>query len=55
MLACSRVTIVSKAPVPAQLDGDAFGTTPLEIEADAGELTLIAPDRAAQAPRTQAP
>jgi diacylglycerol kinase (ATP) len=43
MLACSRVTILSQTPVPAQIDGDAFGTTPLEIEADAADLTLIVP------------
>jgi diacylglycerol kinase (ATP) len=48
MLACSRVTIHSNTPVPAQLDGDAFGTTPLDIKADAAELKLIVPGLTAQ-------
>lgn len=47
MLACSRVSIASQHPVPAQLDGDTFGTTPLEIEAGAAALQLIVPATAA--------
>jgi diacylglycerol kinase (ATP) len=41
--ACSHVSIASHHAVPAQLDGDAFGTTPLEIEAGTAELHLIVP------------
>jgi diacylglycerol kinase (ATP) len=43
MLACTRATICAKTPVPTQLDGDAFGATPLIIEANAAELSLIVP------------
>jgi diacylglycerol kinase family enzyme len=43
MLACSRVTVTSHNPVPAQIDGDAFGSTPLEIDEGVGHLRLIVP------------
>jgi diacylglycerol kinase (ATP) len=44
MLPCARATITARVPVPAQIDGDAFGTTPLEIESGAEELRLVLPD-----------
>jgi diacylglycerol kinase (ATP) len=43
MLPCSRATVASHRPVPTQLDGDVFGTTPLEVEDHAGEVSLIVP------------
>ena len=43
MLPCSRVSITAHHPVPIQIDGDVFGTTPLEIDAGTGELSLIVP------------
>lgn len=43
MLTCARVSITAHHAVPTQIDGDAFGSTPLEIEADAGDLALIVP------------
>jgi diacylglycerol kinase family enzyme len=44
MLACTRASISAPHPVPTQIDGDAFGSTPLEVEAGAGDLQLIVPD-----------
>ena len=46
MLPCSRVTITAHQPVPTQIDGDVFGTTPLEVDAGTARG---APDRAAAA------
>src|SRR5262245_36381779 len=43
MLACSRVTVTAHEPVLTQLDGDVFGTTPLEVDAGAAEVRLIVP------------
>jgi diacylglycerol kinase family enzyme len=43
MLACSRVSIQARRPVPVQIDGDAFGTTPVEIDAGTREVHLIVP------------
>ena len=43
MLPCSRASVTAHHPVPTQVDGDAFGSTPLEVEAGAGELQLIVP------------
>jgi diacylglycerol kinase family enzyme len=48
MLPCLRAKVTAQNPVPAQIDGDAFGSTPLQIEAGAADLPLIVP-RAAQA------
>jgi YegS/Rv2252/BmrU family lipid kinase len=45
MLRCSRVSITAHDAVPAQIDGDVLGTTPLEISAGTAELNLIVPDR----------
>lgn len=39
----TRVTVRSHVPVPTQLDGDGFGTTPLAIDADGPQLRLIVP------------
>lgn len=42
--ACARIEVESKAPVPVQVDGDAFGATPLVVEAGGGpHVTLIMP------------
>ncbi|HWB47162.1 MAG TPA: diacylglycerol kinase family protein [Hyphomicrobiaceae bacterium] len=43
MLSCTHVTITSHRPVPVQIDGDSFGTTPLEIEAGSDAVRLIMP------------
>ena len=43
MHAARRVSITSPAPVPTQLDGDAFAMTPLLIEAGGPEVRLIRP------------
>lgn len=43
MLRCSRVTLEAQERVPTQIDGDVFGTTPLEVDAGTTELHLIVP------------
>ena len=43
MLACSRATVTAHHPVPIQIDGDAFGTTPIEVDAGTSEVRLIVP------------
>ena len=43
MLACTRVTIATSAPVPVQIDGDVIGATPLEIDAGTAHVRLIVP------------
>jgi diacylglycerol kinase family enzyme len=43
MLPCLRATVTAQHPVPTQIDGDAFGATPLEVEAGAADLRLIVP------------
>ena len=43
MLPCARVTIVAHHPVPIQIDGDVFGTTPVEVDAGSSEVRLIVP------------
>ena len=40
---CHRATVTAAQPVPTQLDGDVFGTTPLEVEAATDTLRLILP------------
>jgi YegS/Rv2252/BmrU family lipid kinase len=40
---CSHVKITARHPVPAQIDGDLFGTTPLEISSLDQDLQLIVP------------
>jgi diacylglycerol kinase family enzyme len=49
MLPCMRATISAQNPVPTQIDGDAFGPTPLEVEAGAADLRLIVPSASAAA------
>jgi diacylglycerol kinase (ATP) len=48
MLACSRVTITARHPVPIQIDGDALGTTPVEVDAGTREVCLIVPGAASR-------
>jgi diacylglycerol kinase family enzyme len=43
MLPCHKALITALKPVPTQIDGDAFGVTPLLVEAGATELRLIVP------------
>lgn len=43
IIPCRHVTVTSAVPVPAQIDGDAFGVSPLLIEADGPRLRLIVP------------
>ena len=43
MLACGHVTITAHHPVPAQVDGDGFGFTPLQIDQGDAHLKLIVP------------
>jgi len=47
LLPCLRATVTAQKPVPTQIDGDAFGSTPVQIEAGAADLRLIVPPRAA--------
>jgi diacylglycerol kinase family enzyme len=51
MLPCTRATVTAHHPVPTQIDGDAFGTTPLEIDAGAADLALLVPAAPPAAPR----
>ena len=37
------MTITAHHPVPIQIDGDTFGTTPVEVDAGTGEVRLIVP------------
>lgn len=41
MHACTRARITAAQPVPVQIDGDAFGATPLVVTAGAGRVRLI--------------
>jgi diacylglycerol kinase (ATP) len=43
MIPCARASVSAQNPVPTQIDGDAFGTTPLEVAAGTAELQLIVP------------
>jgi diacylglycerol kinase (ATP) len=40
---CMAADIAADAPVPAQIDGDTFGSTPLSIRTNAGRVALIRP------------
>jgi YegS/Rv2252/BmrU family lipid kinase len=40
---CERVDVDADAPVPAQIDGDDFGTTPLSIRRGGGRVAVIVP------------
>jgi diacylglycerol kinase (ATP) len=44
MLPCSRVTVTAHEPVLTQIDGDVFGTTPLDVDAGTSQLRLIVPE-----------
>jgi len=46
MLPCSHVTITAHEPVPTQIDGDVFGTTPLDVDAGTAQVRLIVPGTA---------
>ncbi len=43
MIACSEVSISSGTPVPVQIDGDNFATTPLIVRRGGGTVQLIVP------------
>lgn len=43
MRSCRHALVTAPAPVPTQLDGDVFGTTPLEVDAGTDHLQLILP------------
>jgi len=43
MLPCAFATIAAHHPVPTQIDGDPFGSTPLQVESGSAELHLIVP------------
>jgi diacylglycerol kinase family enzyme len=45
IVSCRKATITSREAVPTQLDGDLFGTTPLEVTAGSAEVGLIVPDQ----------
>jgi diacylglycerol kinase family enzyme len=47
ILPCLKAQVSAHNPVPTQIDGDAFGSTPLAVEAGATELRLIVPARRA--------
>jgi diacylglycerol kinase family enzyme len=49
MLPCLLAQVTAQNPVPTQIDGDAFGSTPLEIEAGSADLHLLVPSRPALA------
>jgi diacylglycerol kinase family enzyme len=50
ILPCLRARVSAQKPVPTQIDGDAFGSTPLEIEAGSADLRLIVPQKRAAMP-----
>jgi diacylglycerol kinase family enzyme len=43
LISCQSARITSPRPVPTQLDGDAFGSTPLSVDAGRDEIALIVP------------
>lgn len=43
MLPCTSATITAHHPVPTQVDGDPFGSTPLQIESGSAAVRLIVP------------
>jgi diacylglycerol kinase (ATP) len=45
ILPCITAQVTAHKPVPTQIDGDAFGATPLAVQAGATELRLIVPER----------
>src|SRR5262249_43582218 len=51
MLPCLRATIRARRPVPVQIDGDASGATPVDVEAGTRDIRLILPARNGGHPR----
>jgi diacylglycerol kinase (ATP) len=45
ILPCLAAQVTAHKPVPTQIDGDAFGATPMTVQAGATELRLIVPER----------
>jgi diacylglycerol kinase (ATP) len=45
MVPCLRAHVAAHKAVPTQIDGDAFGSTPLLVEAGTTDLRLIVPER----------
>lgn len=43
MVPCTSATITAHHPVPTQVDGDPFGSTPLKIESGSATVRLIVP------------
>jgi len=43
MVPCTSATITAHHPVPTQVDGDPFGSTPLQIESGSAAVRLIVP------------
>jgi diacylglycerol kinase (ATP) len=41
---CRHVTVTAQSPVPVQVDGDAFGSTPLVVGPDGPRIKLIVPE-----------
>ena len=41
----TRLTLDAPAPVPVQVDGDPWGTTPVEVDVVPGALTLVSAER----------
>ena len=42
----STITILTQSPLPVQIDGDPFGTTPIRFHTRSGRLWLLIPDGA---------
>lgn len=45
-----RIKVEAGTPVPVQVDGDAFGTTPVEVEVEAARVSILAPATAETGP-----
>jgi diacylglycerol kinase (ATP) len=45
ILPCLAAQVTAHKPVPTQIDGDAFGATPMAVQAGATDLRLIVPER----------
>lgn len=43
VIPCRRAVIEASEPVPVQVDGDAFGTSPVDVVADHGSVSMILP------------
>lgn len=49
VIPCRRAVIEAQVRVPVQIDGDAFGATPVTVEANQGRVAMILPPPAARA------